>query len=308
MMSSTAKDPIEAIIEGPDDGVLTVIAGVDGPSYRPIGAMMAVLGPRTRVGSLSSGCVEADIALHAMEAKEKGDAAVVRYGRGSKFMDIQLPCGGGLDIALIPKPDRDVLAQVVAERAKRRPCALSIDLGTGDITPSDASRTERQGDKLFVHFRPNLRFLVFGKGPEASTFVGLVQSAGFESLLLSPDDETLEQGKALGCQVQSLPIPEFPQELHVDARTAIVLFFHDHDWEPPLLMQALKTDAFYIGAQGSQRARDVRLASMAAMGVPQDELKRLVGPVGMIPSARDPSTLAVSVLAEILDRERMEAG
>jgi len=80
------------------------------------------------------------------------------------------------------------------------------------------------------------------------------------------------------------------------------LFFHDHDWEPPLLADALKTEAFYIGAQGSQRARDARLADLRAMDVPEEQLTRLTGPVGLIPSARDPGTLAVSVLAEVLSK------
>lgn len=86
----------------------------------------------------------------------------------------------------------------------------------------------------------------------------------------------------------------------MDDRTAVVLFFHDHDWEPPILAGALETEAFYIGAQGSQRARDARLLMLRGMGVSDAACARLHGPVGVIPSARDAGTLAVSVLAEVL--------
>jgi xanthine dehydrogenase accessory factor len=94
----------------------------------------------------------------------------------------------------------------------------------------------------------------------------------------------------------------FPADLSPDERTAIVLFFHDHEWEPSLLFDALKTNAFYIGAQGSQRARDSRNRKLLELGVSEDDLRRLHGPVGLIPSARDPGTLSVSVLAEVLQK------
>lgn len=88
--------------------------------------------------------------------------------------------------------------------------------------------------------------------------------------------------------------------MKIDPRTAIILFFHDHDWEPGILADALTSDAFYIGAQGSRRARDVRLLELEAMGVSKTDRARLFGPVGLIPSVRDAKTLAVSTLAEIL--------
>ena len=98
----------------------------------------------------------------------------------------------------------------------------------------------------------------------------------------------------------------FPDDLTIDDRSAIILFFHDHDWEPELLSGSLKTSAFYIGAQGSLHARETRLAAMREMGVSDDDLQRLHGPVGLIPSVKDPATLAISVLAEIVDKAMSE--
>ena len=63
---------------------------------------------------------------------------------------------------------------------------------------------------------------------------------------------------------------------------------------------ALKTPAFYVGAQGSQRARDARLLELNNLSVSEMDLAKLHGPIGLIPSARDAETLAVSVLAEVL--------
>ena len=300
-------DPLEALLSAPQEAVLAVIAGVEGPSYRPVGAMMTVLSATQRAGTLSSGCIEADISLHAVEAAKTGQPKLVRYGRGSPFIDIQLPCGGGLDILLVPRPDRSALATVMDNRAARQPCSLVIDMNSGALEVVDTGATGRNGSDLTVRFEPDIRFLIFGKGPEASTFAGLVQSAGYPNMLLSPDHETLDHGAATGCDTCHIRDAAFPSDLSVDDRTAVVLFFHDHDWEPPLLAAALKPPAFYIGAQGSQRARDARLMMLRGMGVSETDCARLHGPVGLIPSARDAGTLAVSVLAEVLAKAMARA-
>lgn len=291
--------PVDAVLAAPEGAVLAVIAGVEGPSYRPIGAMMAILADGTRVGTLSSGCIEADIAHHAREAIGSVPR-LLRYGRGSPFRDIELPCGGGLDILLLPDPEREVLEDLSRRHAARAPCTLAMDTVTGDLSIDAAGSPGLEGTRLSIRFEPEIRFLVFGKGPEASTFAALVQSAGYPNLLLSPDDETLGAGLAAGCRTRALVMQAFPEDLRVDHRTAITLFFHDHEWEPPILAGALATPAFYIGAQGSQRARDARLLTLEALGVSASDLARLHGPVGLIASARDARTLAVSVLAEVL--------
>ncbi|MEM1065763.1 MAG: XdhC family protein [Pseudomonadota bacterium] len=301
------RDPIDALLAAPDGAVLAIIAGVEGPSYRPVGAIMTVFSETERAGTLSSGCIEADISLHAMACAKTGQPRLLRYGRGSPFVDIQLPCGGGLDILLVPRPDRALLSEVAENRRMRAACSLCIDTETGAMALQDKGSTGRNGAQLIVRFEPSIRFLIFGKGPEASTFAALVQSAGYPNLLLSPDPETLEDGASSGCKTRHITQQSFPDDLGVDDRTAIILFFHDHDWEPPILAGALDTQAFYIGAQGSRRARDARHLMLQSMGVGDDAIARLHGPVGLIPSARDAGTLAVSVLAEVLAKAMARA-
>lgn len=300
LMQSPLRDPIAALAEAEGDCVLAVITGVEGPSYRPLGACMGILLGRKRVGSLSSGCVEADIALHAEEALAEGRPKTVLYGRGSPFLDIQLPCGGGLEILLLPRPDKDILRQLSRKLEARETCTLTIDRSAGELRISDEGATGKIGDLFNVRMLPEIAFYVFGKGPEASAFAALVQSAGFPNLLLSPDKETLDFGRNAGCATRHLKGKVFPADVRPDARSAVVLFFHDHEWEPVILKAALATEAFYIGAQGSQRARDTRLDEIADLGVDAADLARLKGPIGLIPSVRDARTLAVSVLAEIL--------
>ncbi len=296
--------PLAALADADVPGVMAVITGVEGPSYRPLGAVMALFADDRHVGTLSSGCVEADLALHAANALADGNPATVRYGRGSPFIDIQLPCGGGLEILLVPQPDKSVLGQVCETLRARKACALAIDVPSGALGFESGTETGRSGDTFRIFLEPELNFLVFGKGPEASTFAALAQSAGYPNLLLSPDEETLEAGRAAGCDTRHMVRKGMPDGVEPDPWTSVTLFFHDHDWEPQILMKAITSPAFYVGAQGSRRARAARDLELEAMGLNQAEIGRIHGPIGLVPSARDARTLAVSVLAEVLDAAR----
>jgi xanthine dehydrogenase accessory factor len=75
---------------------------------------------------------------------------------------------------------------------------------------------------------------------------------------------------------------------------------HDQDWEPALLTQALGGSAFYIGAVGSPHTHRKRCANLLACGIEPCDIDRIKGPIGLVPSMRDASMLAISTLAEII--------
>jgi xanthine dehydrogenase accessory factor len=76
--------------------------------------------------------------------------------------------------------------------------------------------------------------------------------------------------------------------------------FHDTNWEAPLLRQALAGPCFYVGAVGSRNTHERRCAALREIGCPEHQITRVRGPVGLIPSMRDASMLAISALAEIV--------
>jgi xanthine dehydrogenase accessory factor len=278
------------------DGVLAMITATEGASYRKTGTMMAFTPDGRRTGSLSSGCIEDDIADHAKTALATGRAIALRYGIGSPFFDLKLPCGGGLSILLIPNPDRALLTQVLQFGTERQSVSLSVGLQDGDLTIADAP----QPGRLVVRLEPELRFWVYGHGVEALSFALMTQAAGYDVTLFGQESLQSDLSRIGPLNIQTVtsfrtytcPIP--------DNRTAITLFFHDHENEARLLSQFLPTDAFFIGAQGSLRARTRLLADLAALGVTPEHLSRLRPTFGLIPSCRDPRTLAVSVMAHVL--------
>ncbi|UWU25863.1 XdhC family protein (plasmid) [Rhizobium sp. CB3060] len=292
-------DPWEFAINASGDVVLAVLIETRGPAYRSAGAAMAILPDGRFAGAITSGCVEADLILHANEIRASGEVRLLCYGEGSRFIDIRLPCGGGIDVMLFPLRDVDVLRKLSKARKLRSPVSLQISK-FGRLTLGPIRETKIDAHGFALGFEPPLKFVTFGAGPEASVFAALAEGLGYQQLLVSHDAITLASTRASGNQCRELTNLSELCALQIDTRTAAVLFYHDHDYEPEILKHLLSTPAFYIGAQGSRATQRSRLQRLDEIGVSLEQSSRVRGPIGVIPSSRDPKSLAVSVLAEIV--------
>lgn len=293
------RDPWRAAANWGDGTVLAVLTATHGPAYRNAGAAMAIAADGRFAGAITSGCVEADLILRASSLRSGAIAEHLRYGHGSPFFDLRLPCGGAVEILLFLVRDFNVLERLAQARKKRRPVSLGIS-PHGRLSLHEWRPTAAGAYSLRLGFRPPLRLLIFGTGAEASVFSSLARAMGYDHMLVSHEESSLTATKSAGSPTQLLTSTTQIRELGADADTAVILFYHDHDHEIEILRYFLGTSAFYIGAQGSRRAQQTRLARLSALGVEFAALERIHGPVGLIPSSRDPRTLAVSVLAEII--------
>lgn len=268
--------------------VLIVVDAVSGASVRPVGTPMVVSEAGDYAGYVSNGCVDADIAGHALEALSDGALRRVTYGADSPYMDIRLPCGGGVSVVIIPNPEAALIMKICAKFERRETVALSL---TGGLAFGEG-----------YHYSPPLRVLAAGRGENLLMFARAAQSLGIECTAYSPDAEDLRKIKAMeDGQGVALIIGKAP-DWALDRRTAVVTLFHDHEYELPLLRSALKSEAFYIGSMGSRTTHDARLLALKVMD-PSLDSSRLRGPIGLVPSMRDAGRLAVSVLAEIITEE-----
>lgn len=262
------------------DAALCTIVGVDGSYSRRRGAHLAICPDGEIVGELADGCLEAELARQAELARPEGAARLIRYGAGSPIVDFRLPCGSGLDILIDPAPDRRAAALAVERLRARQPASLPLPVpggGSGLL-----SRRE---------YIPALRILLFGSGPEYDWLIRQARGAGIE-VTGTPVADRDRPGLALGA-TPGLGAP--------DRWTAVLLLFHDHEWERALLAWALSGDSFYIGAQGGARTRETRREMLAGLGHDADRIARVRSPIGLIRHARNPQVLALSALAEIVD-------
>ncbi len=280
---------------------LATITGVEGPFSRPVGAQLAIVENGSFVGSISGGCLETALCEEARDAIAAGRNKNLRYGQGSPFVDVRLPCGGGVDVFVDAHVDQDVLAAAVEAGIGRRDFSLVIDTGNAGTAMRFQSGMASHGEAgAFVRvFRPTVRLVMAGRGWEIVALSQLADEAGYEVCVLSQESATLEYCRPFARELISLSLPDRAPEFDLDSSSAFVCLFHEHEWEIPLLERALESTAFYVGALGSKKTSAERVELLKAKGVQARSLDRLRGPIGLF-HAQSPRALAVSTLAQIM--------
>ncbi|MFG2779683.1 XdhC family protein [Streptomyces prunicolor] len=165
-------------------------------------------------------------------------------------------------------------------------------------------RGERREDSVsvFLHsFAPPPRMLVFGAIDYAAAVARIGDFLGYRVTVCDarPVFATPKRFPA-GVEV----VVDWPHRyLHgtdTDERTVICVLTHDPKFDVPLLEEALRRPAAYIGAMGSRRTHDDRMRHLLESGLEESELARLRSPVGLDLGGRTPEEVAVSVAAEIV--------
>ncbi|WP_432169156.1 XdhC family protein [Streptomyces sp. 1222.5] len=165
-------------------------------------------------------------------------------------------------------------------------------------------RGERREDDVTVFlqsFAPPPRMLVFGAIDYAAAVARIGDFLGYRVTVCDarPVFATPKRFPA-GVEV----VVEWPhrylRSTGTDERTVICVLTHDPKFDVPLLEEALRRPAAYIGAMGSRRTHDERRERLAEAGLTPAELSRLRSPLGLDLGARTPEEVAVSVAAEIV--------
>jgi xanthine dehydrogenase accessory factor len=282
---------------------LVVLTGVEGGSARPVGALAAVDGEGRMAGYVSNGCIDADVVQQALAVLDDGLPRSLRYGKGSPFIDLRLPCGGAIDLVIDPRPDPALIAAACAGfelRCRMRLC-LDPQKGLAAVLAAGAPGPAPESGMTVLHYTPLPRLVLAGRGAVLRAAARQGALLGMELVVASPDRSDLDALAGLApAQSLHLTRPGAPVELPCDSDTALLLLFHDHEWETALLARALQSDAAYIGALGSARTHALRCAALEEAGVPAEALARINGPVGVVGSLRNASEIALSALAEIM--------
>lgn len=257
---------------------LVTLVDIRGGSARALGAQMAVGMNGGYCGYVSGGCTEAAVAAEAIDAIDKGTDRFLLLGKGSAFFDIQLPCGGGITLAIHVLKDASPLRRILARLRSRRVGVLCYDAMKQTITDVEGAEN---GASYIRRYRPRPRLVLFGRGIELDCATRVASHSGFETFAFDG---------------QSAPRLD---ETLIDADTAIALLFHDLDQELPFLKIILLRNPFYIGALGSKRTHERRSAALRKSGYPNQDIDRIKAPIGMFGPARDGNALALSILADV---------
>lgn len=298
--------------------VLATVIETWGSAPRRVGAQLVISGDGEMQGSVSGGCVEGAVVMEATDALDAGEARVLEYGvsDGDAFA-VGLACGGTIRILVEPVGNVfpvALLRELVAARTARTPVAYEVTLSSNerrlvsdlyaDRFAMDRSGFEADGDIFVAVHNPPLRLAVVGAVHIAQALVPMARIAGYDPVIIDPRAAFGSDARFPGERILSDWPDEALEEMGLDTRTALVLLTHDPKLDDPALHLALKSSCFYIGALGSKRTHAARVARLEEAGFSAGEIARVHGPIGLDIGASGPPEIAVSILAEMIQRLR----
>jgi len=291
---------------------LATVVETWGSAPRRVGSQLAISGEGEIAGSVSGGCVEGAVVAEALDAIEAGKPVMLEYGvSDDDAFAVGLACGGTIRVLVEPVGSvlpENLLADLVLAREGRVPVVYVTGMQTDRRLEReghearfrmDRSGFDEDGETFIAVHNPPLRLIVVGAVHIAQALVPMARIAGYDPLLVDPRESFASETRFPGETV----LHDWPDEglraLGLDARTALVLLTHDPKLDDPALIEALRSDVFYIGALGSTRTHASRVDRLEAVGLGQDEIARIHAPIGLDIGAAGPAEIAVSILAEM---------
>ncbi|MDI3490132.1 MAG: XdhC family protein [Thauera propionica] len=310
-MHSTDRQVLDAVCRWADAGqrfALVTVARTWGSAPRPPGAWMALREDGLVQGSVSGGCLEADL-IERMQAGEftagaAGVPVVQAYGvTQDDARRFGLPCGGRMELVIEPRPDLGALRTLAQRIARGELVQRSVTLGEpgNRIAAGTAGdRVRWDGRTLSTPHGPAWRLLIVGAGQISSYLAQMAQALDYQVFVCDPREAYAAGWTVPGSTIVAGMPDDVVLQLKLDPHSAVVALTHDPKLDDMMLLEALKSPAFYVGALGStvnSRRRRERL--LQYFDLTQAEVDRLHGPVGLPIGSRTPPEIAVAILAEM---------
>ena len=305
---------------------LATVVRTWGSAPRRAGSHLAIEAGGGFVGSVSGGCVEAEVVRQGREVCATGIPRLLDFTvTDSEAWQVGLACGGQVRIYVEPAGRDATYPALLAARAARRAVVLITRLQDGvralvdgpDVSgplepPAPALQEARArlarnesgvlaGEpELFARcYVPAPRLFIIGAVHIAQALHTIARAVGFEVTVIDPRAAfaASQEFAAIGV------IEEWPdaalRRLAPDAGSAVVALTHDPKLDDPALAVALRSPAFYVGALGSRRTHAQRLERLAALGL-AEAAQRVRAPSGLDLGGRSAGEIAVSIVAEII--------
>jgi len=298
---------------------LATVTRTWGSSPRPIGSIMAMCETGAVMGSVSGGCIEDDLISRfsgayatlsqdpnaASKEQLEGKPLRLKYGiSADEAHRFGLPCGGTLELILEFNPDAQMLASLVTDLEHGLLVTRVLSLDTGEVHQTHVSspkELELSETQLLNTFGPEYRMLIIGAGQMSEYLATMALFNGFAVTVCDPRQEYKGSWSVRGVQLSSEMPDDVVMSFKPDVRSCVIALTHDPKLDDLALLEALKSEAFYIGAIGSRRNNHSRHQRMIEhFEQTQEILKRLRGPIGLYIGSKTPSEIAVSIMAEVL--------
>jgi xanthine dehydrogenase accessory factor len=310
--------------------LLATVVRTWGSSPRTVGSIMALCDDGAVVGSVSGGCIEDDLIARYTRAyaqqvvaptassvnsvagsvKEQphipsGPPRFVKYGvSADEAHRFGLPCGGTLELFLEFDPAADALQTLITALDAGQLMQRTVHLADGSATVAPAtgpSQLTVDARQLTNTFGPEYRMLLIGAGQLAEYLATMALFNGFAVTVCDPREEYSKSWSVPGATLVSDMPDDVVMAFQPDRRSCVVALTHDPKLDDLALLEALNSDAFYVGGIGSRRNNAARRARMIEhFEQTEVSLARLRGPIGIYIGSKTPPEIAVSIMAEIL--------
>ena len=275
-----------------------------GSSPRPEGAMLAICDDGRVVGSVSGGCIEDDLIERVRkEGISRTAPEIVTYGiSADEAHRFGLPCGGTIQLALEPLSALSRIPELLAAIAQQQLIARRLDLSTGAVTLTPAKPGEKMqiSDTALISLHgPRWRLLIIGAGQLSRFLAQIAVGMDYHVTVCDPREEYRAAWNVPEVEVVHAMPDDLVLAMRLDSRSAVVALTHDPKLDDLALMEALRSDAFYVGAIGSRANNAKRRERLKEFDVSDAQLAKLHGPIGVYIGSKTPAEIAVSILAEM---------
>ncbi len=282
---------------------LLTVAQTFGASPRPPGSLAAMRDDGILVGSVSGGCIEDDLVARRDEYRGRVPHFAAYGVTAEEAQRFGLPCGGELEVIIEPEVSVAQLESLLAQICAGQVVARRVDLASGDWSlqaAGAADECERTAAQFKSVHGPRWRMLIVGGSEIAHYLAEVAATVDYQVFVCDPRAEYKAAWRAKGAiWIDGMP-DDAVLAFRPDGHSVVLTVSHDPKLDDMALLEALKSDAFYVGAVGSARTSAERRRRLADFDLLPAQVARLRGPVGLAIGSRTPPEIALAILADLI--------
>ncbi len=166
------------------------------------------------------------------------------------------------------------------------------------------------GGDMEVYIEPQLpadTLLILGAGHVGRAIAQAARPLGFQIVVVDEREGLLDPTVFYGCRLIHADMADVPDKLEIGPRTFIVDVSHGSEVDVAGLPAILKSKASYIGVIGSKKRWATTLTGLRAQGVSEDMIAKVKSPIGLAIKAETPEEIAISILAEVIEKKNTKS-
>ncbi len=284
------------------------------------GGQMAIVDVDEFQGSVSGGCVEADVIAAGLDVIESGKPETLSFGIADETAwRAGLACGGKIRVhvsKLDPKSDLDFIKKLDAAAAAREPIVIMTRLsdgvrqiydGTNSSDPAIAeairrahSGVDKSGETFLHALTPPPRIIIVGATHIGQHLATMAMASGYDVKVIDPRTAFASPARFNPSQLIAGWPEECFKKMAADPFSAVVTLTHVDHIDDEALTIALRSPCRYIGSLGSRRTHAKRVERLKAAGFTDADIARIHAPVGIDIEAETPGEIATSILAQVI--------